>query len=170
MLQVVQHSSLPANYVVDSRRKQQPCMHILKLLSNTDPSIPETNVAKPSCNKTIRASSRNSIYHSTEGAVGGNRLSRAASSIVAGGWLTVPEGKTNEQAFTHRLFSISHIFKSGLLIVDLLVFGHIGLITEVVKVASVGFRVELWYKGRSLRTKCCPVDLGEVLMTIDCLN
>lgn len=52
----------------------------------------------------------------------------------------------------------------------LLVFGHVRLITEIIKVASIGLRVELWNEWGSLGAKRCPINFGKVLMRVDFLD
>jgi hypothetical protein len=49
----------------------------------------------------------------------------------------------------------------------LLVFSHVGLIAEVVKVAGVGLGVEFRDEGGTLLTEASPIDLGEVSVSVN---
>lgn len=79
----------------------------------------------------------------------------------------MPERKAHKQRLIHRLLAIRHRLQSVLLIVHLLVFGHIGLVREVVEVARVGLGVELWDEWCALGAQLVPVYFGEVLVRVD---
>ena len=80
------------------------------------------------------------------------------------------KGEPNEETLAHRIFSVSHVLKCRLLVVDFLILSHIGFIAEVVEVASIGLGVKLWDERSALRADSVPVDLSEVLVGVDILD
>ena len=108
--------------------------------------------------------------HGAKRAIRGNSLPRTRFSTFIGRWLAVSEGESDEQALAHGIFPVSHTLKRSLLIMNLLVLGHIGFVAEVIKVASVRLRVELWHERRTLSSKRGPVNLSKVLMRVNFLD
>ena len=80
------------------------------------------------------------------------------------------ESESDKQALAHWVFTVSHLLQCGLFIVNLLVFGHVCFIAEVVKIASISLGVELWDKGSTLGSKSAPINLGEVWVVVDILD
>lgn len=78
--------------------------------------------------------------------------------------LAMAESESNKETFGHLFFPISHALKGLLFIMDFLVLGHVGFVGEVVKITSVGFRVELRHKWCLGFSQSVPINLGKVLV------
>lgn len=50
---------------------------------------------------------------------------------------------------------------------NLLVFGHVSFVAEVVKIPCICLRVKLWDEWSTLGSECSPVNLSKVLMRIN---
>lgn len=84
-----------------------------------------------------------------------DRFSRTGT--LARAITSMPEREANEERFVHGLLAISHVLQCGLLVMDLFILGHIGLVGEIVEVAGIGLGVELWDKWCTLRAEGSPV-------------
>lgn len=82
----------------------------------------------------------------------------------------MPERESDKEALAHLVITVSHLLQSRLLVVHLLVLGHVCFVAKVVKVASVGFRVQLWNKRRPSLSKRLPLDLCKVVMVVNILD
>jgi hypothetical protein len=80
------------------------------------------------------------------------------------------EREADKEALAHLFLTICHGLERLLLIVDFLVLGHVGLVTKVVKVASVCLRVQLRNEWRTSLAQRIPLHLGKVMMVIDILD
>lgn len=80
------------------------------------------------------------------------------------------EGEAHKETLAHGVISIRHRLKGLLLLVNFLVLGHVGFVGEVVEVACVCFRVQLWYEGGFGFTEDGPVHLGKVGVLVDVLD
>lgn len=80
------------------------------------------------------------------------------------------EGESNEQALTHRVFSVCHVLQSFLLLMNLLVLGHISFVAEVIEISCISLGVEFRDERSTLGSKSVPVNFSEVLVLIDFLD
>lgn len=92
---------------------------------------PATHILQPDITAGI-------LKHRPKRAIGRDGLARGGRlARLVRGRLAVPKGEADEQALAHGILPIGHALKRALLVVDLLVLGHVGLVAEVVKVACV---------------------------------
>ena len=82
----------------------------------------------------------------------------------------IPECKSNKQSLVHLVITLGHLLQRPLLVVHLLVLGHVGLATKVVKVARVRLRVQLGDEGCAGLTEDLPVHLSKVVVREDILD
>jgi hypothetical protein len=108
------------------------------------------------------------LQHCPERVVGWDALARAAAILC--GRLAVPECEANEEALAHLVVTLGHGLESLLLVVNLLVLCHVGLVCEVIKVSGVRLRVQLWDKGCAGLAESVPVDFGKVVMSVNIVN
>lgn len=111
------------------------------------------------------------LKHGTKRVVGRDALPRTVAAIaVIGGGLAVPEREADKETLAHLFLALGHAFQGLLLVVDLFILGHVGIVAKVVKVAGIRLRVQLWHEGRSGLAQRLPVNLGEVVVGEDVLD
>jgi hypothetical protein len=80
------------------------------------------------------------------------------------------ERESDKQTLAHWIFSVSHLFQCRLLVVNLLVFRHVSLVAEIIKVTGISLGVEFWHERSALGSKGGPINFGEVWVGIDILD
>lgn len=76
------------------------------------------------------------------------------------------ERESDEETLAHLVFTLSHCLESLLFVMNLLVLGHISLVGEIIEIARISFRVQLWYKGRTSLSQNIPFNFSKVVVSI----
>lgn len=103
------------------------------------------------------------LKHGAKRVVGRDAFPWAAITVICGG-LAMPESEADKETLAHLFLALGHAFQGLLLVVDLLVLGHVGIVAKVVEIAGIRLRVQLWHERCPGLAQRLPVDLGEIVV------